>query len=179
MITRIDPSWTDVLLNDETSNLNKRHYTKREMNVIQIEIAFALNKLSQMKKLQLWMSTITTKKHNLSTWQTMSLLQERSTDFKTSFNIFTRFESTVSILLNTACAQHHMHITTSIKSFETIYNIRACSFQTPKQNIKKKHFWEEQSTPADDKETLLKKTINICIWQLFKKFFLFQIIPPF
>ena len=128
-----------MFLNDETLNLNKRLHTKREMNVIQIKTAFASNKSSQTKKLRLWMNTITTKKHSLSTWLIISLLQERPIDFKTSFNIFTRFESTVSIHLNTACAQHHMHITTSIESFETFitFSLAACKHKnkTQRKNI--------------------------------------------
>ena len=138
-----------MFLNDETSNLNKRFHTKKRMNIIQIEIAFALNRFSQTKKLRLWMNTIIIKKHSLSAWQIVNLLQKRLIDFKAFFNIFTRFKLTILISLNTTCAQHHMHITTSIESFETIYNTRACNFQTLKQDTKKNHFWEKQLTLTD------------------------------
>ena len=103
------------------------------------------------------MNTITTKKHNLSTWSTVNLLQKQSIDFKTSFNIFTRFKSTTSIHLNTVCAQHHMHITTSTESFEAIitFSLAACKHKSKTQR----------------KNTSLKWRINICRWRLFKKFF--------
>ena len=48
----------------------------------------------------------------------MSLLQERSIDFKISFNIFTRFELKALIRLNIICVHHYMHITISIELFK-------------------------------------------------------------
>ena len=77
---------------------------------------------------------------------TLSLLQKQSIDFKTFFNIFTRFKSKALIRLNTVCVQYYMHITTSIELFELFITFILAAFQYKSKTQRKKTKYKEKNT---------------------------------